>query len=250
MGLRISGSKLHLAASCQYPFRGDVGVEQKAASVAARRGSAFHELAAAYIEAGARTPPAPADVSRVSAKHGTDAGDVAFMFRGWCVQWQSVAPPRAEAELAVAYDPHRDRARIVGKDIQRRYAEHGVRPEEIPLSLDVTGRDDRCLYVIDHKTGRWGPRAESLQIRAGAYALSRITGVEHASVAIHSVAPDGSITVHAAELTAAELTAIGAQLRGIAAKCANRPEPSPGDHCFSLGCPVSANCPGLKRDAE
>lgn len=93
------------------------------------------------------------------------------------------------AEVAFAYDPATDRARELGRDLERAYDE--LRPGEVPGTADVIGlsADGEAVIVYDYKTGFLDvtPARRNLQLGFLALAACRAYGRKRAHVAIISL---------------------------------------------------------------
>lgn len=80
-----------------------------------------------------------------------------------------------EPEVALAYHPDTDTARVLGSAIGRAYDGAGVTADEIPLTVDVLGVGPSVTFNADYKTG-WGrimPVVENWQMKVGAIATAR-----------------------------------------------------------------------------
>lgn len=90
-------------------------------------------------------------------------------------------PRGGRHELAVAWDPATDEARVIGQDIGRRYEENGAdREREVVMSIDLCGdMVDRRAFVFDFKTGwpQYSAR-DSWQLRTGAVIWSILRGAD------------------------------------------------------------------------
>jgi hypothetical protein len=98
-------------------------------------------------------------------------------------------------EVAIAWDPETDKARILGHDIQRRYAEHGAdQSREVCMTLDIGGvmQGSRAVY-FDFKTGWATVQArDSWQLRTGAIGLAAVAGCDEALTG-HLIVHDGDV---------------------------------------------------------
>jgi Protein of unknown function (DUF2800) len=127
-------------------------------------------------------------------------------------------PAAWATEVAFAIDLETDTARELGRDIGRRYAEHGAAPGEIVGAADyVSLLDADTVSVDDLKTG-WGriTRARvNLQLGALAYAAVRAYGRSRARVRVLLRREDGSGFFDEAWLDGFDLDLIGDRLRAM-----------------------------------
>jgi hypothetical protein len=96
---------------------------------------------------------------------------------------------KATAEVAYAYDPAKDSARVLGVNIGRNYQ---LKPGEIAGTADVVMVNGDCVTVYDWKTGHKAlPHpSESWQLRALALAACRTTGAGNAIIGYGRVADE------------------------------------------------------------
>jgi hypothetical protein len=245
MGLRLTGSALQLADECGYPFTPDAVIMTDVFGLAARKGTAFHDLACGEVN------HTPETVAAVAERLGVEREGVERRFRGWRGQWPLVAPPNAHAEVALAFDPATGVPRVLGIDIGRAYAQHGCLKTDVAMSIDVVGYDGLTdtAYAIDHKTG-WhvDPAVEHAQIRACAVLWARFLGASRAVGELHKVEEDGSIRIDRVEFDAPAIEAGIEWLKGLSRWVGSVPEPSPGPHCTARFCKALLSCPA-HRDA-
>lgn len=162
-------------------------------------------------------------------------------------------PGQYAPEVAFAYDLATDTARELGRGIDRKYREAGLRDGEIPGTLDSVGIDDDTVLVLDFKSG-WGGHvqraAENDQLRIGALAAARAYGKSRARVAIAHIPDDGDPWLDWAELDEMDLEAVAAEVRGLVARAAEEadrmglaetPRTVEGEHC--RWCPAFPHCP-------
>jgi hypothetical protein len=100
-------------------------------------------------------------------------------------------PDGGKLEVAFAYDPSTDTARILGYNIGRAYKEHGAQPHEVCGTADLVGTADGTVIVIDWKSGfgfvpKW-------QLRFLALAACRALGLSRAKVCNWFLREDGTI---------------------------------------------------------
>lgn len=166
---------------------------------------------------------------------------------------------RLTPEIAFAYNPVTDTARVIGKGIARDYST--VTDDELPMTLDLAGLAGDVGIVGDYKTG-WRalpPAADNWQMRGGALAVSRAFGVDEVDARLIYVR-DGRVarrdraTFGALDLLgfAAELGAVWkrAQADRVAYAAGAHVEPTEGPWCRY--CPSAWSCPartGLIKSA-
>lgn len=171
--------------------------------------------------------------------------------RGACEAAELSQLPRGgRHELAVAWDPVLDRARVLGKDIGRAYEEHGAdREHELVGSIDLCGDLlDRRVFVFDFKTGRPQYSArDSWQLRAGAVIWSLLRGADEALVG-HLIVND-DVRWDLWEIDAIALADYKVQLRDLALRMKRQTrradlseaDVAEGGHCKY--CPAWNRCP-------
>jgi hypothetical protein len=128
-------------------------------------------------------------------------------------------PEGGKLEVAFAYDPETDTARIIGYNIGRAYREHGALPHEVCGTADLVGTADGVLIVIDWKSGfgivpKW-------QLRFLALAGCRALGLSRAKVCNWFLRANGTIIEDedsVEEFDAFDLDQIAEDLRGVLAR--------------------------------
>lgn len=241
-----TGSAVQRAMAC--PSSCALPQVREETSPEAHRGTTVHEFLRAVIGDGVDTEEA---LSRLPER---DPG------RRACEELDLSAIPRGGLhEVALAWDPFRDEARVLGYDIKRAYAEHGADlSREFVLSVDLCGdlRDSR-VFVLDFKTGypQWSAR-ESWQLRIGAVAWAACRKADEALVG-HLVITGSGVRPDLHEIDSLALGDYRAQLRDLARRL-KRMRRGPdlggmdvaeGPHCRY--CPAFSRCPakvGLVRD--
>lgn len=123
-------------------------------------------------------------------------------------------------EMALAYHPEADTARVLGVGIERAYEAAGVTEDEIPLTVDVAGLDNKDPFpevglVIDWKRGwsRLTPAAQNWQMRGGALALARAFNLDRVRVQLIHLREDRPAYRDRATFGAADLAAFAAEAR-------------------------------------
>lgn len=161
-------------------------------------------------------------------------------------------PEGGQLEVAFAYDPETDTARILGYNIGRQYEEHGATFRDICGTADLQGSVGDTLVIIDWKSGYMPlPDAlESWQLRFLALAGCRALGFSKARVAYWILREDGNVIEDAAELDAFDLDTTADRLRSLvsrvfaaAAAEEEAPEVSVGEWCRYCEC--KAACPAM-----
>jgi hypothetical protein len=128
-------------------------------------------------------------------------------------------PDGGKLEVAFAYDPETDTARIIGYNIGRAYAENGALPHEVCGTADLMGTADGVLVIIDWKSGfaivpKW-------QLRFLALAGCRALGLSRAKVCNWFLRESGQIIEDqdsVDEFDAFDLDQIAEELRGVLAR--------------------------------
>jgi len=122
-------------------------------------------------------------------------------------------------ELALAYHPETDTARVLGSGLGRAYEAAGVTEDEIPLTVDVAGLDNperpAIGFVGDYKSGwsRLTPAERNWQMRGGALALARAFDLDLVRVQLIQLREDRPARRDRAEFTAADLAVFAAEAR-------------------------------------
>jgi hypothetical protein len=157
-------------------------------------------------------------------------------------------PEGGKLEVAFAYDPETDTARILGYNIGRAYREHGALPHEVCGTADLMGTADGVLVIIDWKSGfgivpKW-------QLRFLALAGCRALGLTRAKVCNWFLRENGTIIEDqdsVDEFDAFDLDQIAEELRGVlarlrAAHAAAGPEPSLRGGSWCQYCECKPHC--------
>jgi hypothetical protein len=224
---RLTASKFGLAQRCAYFLREEVAHDDSPMGPAAQEGTELH----AMIQADLEGKPIPQTTSpAVAAKY---------------VAWTAWAPSERrigwQPEVAYAYDPKADAARVLDQAHHRDYS--GARAGEVAMQLDVVtfGEDVEGTYaeVLDWKSGQRSDGATA-QVEIAALALSRAHGVDRVRTRVVYVGEDG-VSVDEAWLSSFDLDMVRGRLLRILAVA--DPEPVPGGHCSALFCPARHACP-------
>ena len=124
-------------------------------------------------------------------------------------------PTGGDHEVKLAWDYERDTTRILPGDGKRDY--FPATPTEFVMTVDYVGRNG-AVVVGDWKTGfRYlGPARESRQLRIGALAAARLTGIDDAKVFYATLREDGSVFFSWATFDAFDLAEIADEMRQLA----------------------------------
>lgn len=166
-------------------------------------------------------------------------------------------PAGGDHEVAIAWNHETNTARLLPKGEHRDYSD--VSPLEFVGTVDYVGRNGAAV-VGDWKTGfrLLGPARDSRQLRFGALAAARLTGIDDAKVFYAFLREDGSVafswaTFDAFDLAeiADEMRQLAAQLRAIHTVKANldaEVQPHQGNWCDY--CPAFNACPAKMQLAR
>jgi hypothetical protein len=228
--VRVSASKAGLLPLCQYPFRESTPWDNTPPGRAAEYGQRFHDAIAGVVDPAVK----PLAIKGTEwllkrLKHAT----------AWLDAQTFHSMP--EAEVAFAYDWNTDTSRVVGKNIGRRYKQHGKTDDEIAGSADFVVVLPGLVVVYDWKTGRavtdsvW-PQMEMLGVMA-----ARAYGVERVELRPLHVTDYGIEDGMRRELGAEDLRRVADGIRRNVGAIADA-WPEPGDHCDGEYCPARDAC--------
>jgi hypothetical protein len=209
-----------------------------ASSVYAARGTEVH----AYLERISNGTPAADSLLLVADEHRGAAEAVDL-------------PPLAEdlrlsPEVAFAYNPVTDTARVLGQSLERDYS--AITEDEWPLTIDIAGLAGGTGIVRDWKTG-WSklPRTgRNWQMRGAALAVARAFDLDQVDAQLIYLRENKAAWRDRAGFDAFELAGIAAELRAVHARAqADRAayaagahvEPTEGSWCRY--CPSWSSCP-------
>lgn len=230
-----SGSALYRANRC--PASQVLGQGPDKTGKAAEKGNDIHAFLEAYIKGGQGWREAAlAAIGEPATRRACEKLDL------------SAIPTGAESEIAFGISPATFAAIRYELTEKRRYPWDGF----VHLTLDLVGRTDDEVIVIDFKTGRAPVYAEgNLQLRAGALAACRVAGVPRARVAIFTLLDSGEWLQDWATLTEFDIADVEEEIRGILARvneaaaavdAGKMPEMEAGAHCrycrCATGCPL------------
>lgn len=241
-----SGSAVQRAVECPSSFA--LPQVREESSHAAKRGTTVHDFLKRVLSGEMTRDAALALVPEDDpGRQACESADLSQLPHG-----------AGRHEMAVAWDPETDEARILGHNIGRAYEEHGAdRTREIVMSIDLCGDlIDRRVFVFDFKTGRPAYSAkDSWQLRTGAVIWSKIRGADEALTG-HIVIND-DVRWDLWEVDQIALADYESRLRALARKLREMPRRSDletadvaeGSHC--VFCPAWSRCPakvGLVRE--
>ena len=226
--MNITASKAALVAECGYSFReGTPCVDERGRS--AINGDRFHKAIATYIQTGVR----PVETGRTlqwleeRLDHATAWVD-ARKASSWKV------------EMAFAYDPRAGTSLVLGLDIARKYAEHGLLPHEVAGSADIVWTSGDEVVVVDHKTGRSIHETVWSQMGWLCVMAARALGMQRARALVWHATDYGII-----EYTQTyDKVALERIATGMSDDIAAVPDswPRPGEWCEALYCSARAGC--------
>jgi hypothetical protein len=130
-------------------------------------------------------------------------------------------PTELAHEVAFAYNIPTGRARELGRNIGRNYAEHGLTEDDIPITIDVVGVAPDRVFVGDYKSGYGDvtPAKTNRQLGLGALCASRVYDRTAATVEIIKPGKNGSKPYHdRASLDIFEIDGLAAELRALVGK--------------------------------
>jgi hypothetical protein len=227
--IRATASKAGLLEVCQFPFR-EGTLWEDSPGRAAIDGNTFHAAVAPIVD-----PDLPAYTGRLS-KWVTRRLVAAR-------EWLAEHPAQYEAEVAYALDVDTCKGRVLGKNIGRRYEEHGRTARDMVGAADFVLVEGKTAHVYDWKTGRavddrvW-PQMRMLGVLvAQAYPLV----VEHVVLrplhVTEHIVEDGMVQ----EMTLADLALAEVAMRTAVASIPDA-WPTYGPHCNDLYCPARKGC--------
>lgn len=241
----ITASALHRVAVC--PASVALPQVRAVASEHAARGTVIHGFLARTLEVGRdgaleeiedeglRTACALIDLDRLPA----------------------VEPGAYAPEVAFAYDPTKDTARELGRNVTDRTAVYrDLSDDEIAGTADVVGVTGDAVVICDYKSGRRSvaPASENWQLALLALAAARTYGRDQAYVAVIYVRDEARPWYDAAFLDAFDLEDWAGRIRRAQANAlrtwahvhtGGTPSVVEGDHCHH--CPAFTNCPAKTR---
>lgn len=234
----LSASGLKLASLCEMSAavdleRVDIGpVEARATGVA------FHSLVEFAVEAGA-----------ASARCADEKANALFV--SWARHYLPVdASIQRETEVTYCFDVESREWRILGKGLQRRYEEAGIRPTEVPCTIDLVQSDMFAGFrVVDYKTGAQRDREpieQHKQLRMGACGVARVHQLNEITAVVSYITED-DVEEQYATFSEFDFLRVEDELIELFHAAAFTPKARPGAHCSSLWCSAAASCPAATR---
>ncbi len=224
----VSASRAALLGACAFPFRDPtIIVDTKGKS--AEMGDDFHHSIAPVVDMTVAPVSKPITTKWLRLRLEQAAVWIdANRIPGW------------RAEVAYAYNPQTGAGRVLGYNIGREYAQHGLLPGEIAGTADIAVLSGDTVVVWDWKTGRTIGAGCEAQLEWLALFAARATGAWHAkAVALH--ATETGIVETEWFFDDLQLWRIAEQLR-IDVNAIDDAWPVPGAHCENLYCGARANC--------
>lgn len=157
---------------------------------------------------------------------------------------------RLSAEVAFAYNPVTDTARVIGQSLERDYS--SITADEIPLTMDVAGMAGGVGIVRDYKTGHGYVRRTSnnWQMRGGAIAVARAFDLDQVDAQLVFVRDGRPVARDRAGFDAFGLAEISAELQAAWERAkADRAAHAAGEHIpategsWCRYCPSAWSCP-------
>lgn len=234
----LSGSALRLASLCELSASVDLERTDCGPVEARATGLAFHELVRLTVNHAATAP---------ICTNGTANA----LYASWARHYLPVdASVQREAEVTFCFDVESRTWRILGRELDRQYEEAGIRPTEIPVTVDMIQTD---LYkgaaCLDWKTGAQverEPIEEHMQLRAGGCGLARVWGMPEVDIVASYVTEDDVLESYAT-LYESDFLAIEDALVELHHRVAIGPQARPGVHCKALWCSAVASCPAATQ---
>lgn len=207
-------------------------------SVYAQRGTAIH----AHLERLAHGMTEAESLALVDVEHRDAAATV---------DTASLADDLTlSPEVALAYRPSDDTARLIGQGLARDYST--VALDEIPLTIDLAGKRQDHGVVRDYKTGHRNVTRAGVnwQMIGAALAVSRTWDLDEMEAEVIYVRPGRDVYRDTARLTGLELAGAAAELRALMprvernrARLANGEHVEPTEGSWCQYCPSRFACP-------
>lgn len=227
---RVTASRAALLSSCAYAFRDGVQWDETTGR-AAVQGDEFHKAIAPIVDPTLEAVPFLPTTKwfRTRFEHA--------------VKWLDLNRLESmRAEVAYAYDPATDTARILGYDIGREYEKHGKLPHEIAGSADISDASTPTVIMVrDWKTGRSVTDAVWPQLDWLALFAARAEGKAAASVGPLHVTEFGVADTMRRSLGPDDLTRIATGIRAQVESIEDA-WPTPGPWCDGCYCPARGSC--------
>lgn len=241
---RASASKAELLAACQFWARRDVQPDPYDPSQPAAIGNAVHACAGAIVRGEEPDVLAACDRENVEPENVETVLAMVDAVREWWPAFTAAHPFawRSEVAYSLRAGDLGTEAIALGLDIGRRYRDHGAKPGDFTMSLDLEAVDGDTVLVVDLKTGRKPHHPEGhKQLESNALAACLAHGKRRARVGIATVSTRG-VWVEWADVDAATLAHTDDEIARLLAAVPNA-EPQPGPHCSALYCNAKGACP-------
>ena len=228
--MRASASRAALLDGCAFAFREGVPWDETTGR-SAKQGDEFHQAIAPVVDASIETLPFQPTTKwfRTRMEHAA-----AWVAEAYVPGWR--------AEVAYAYDPSTDTARVLGYNIGREYTKHGALAHEVCGSADIEALDDTdAVRVWDWKTGRSVTDAVWPQLSWLGLFAARAHGRKRAIVVPLHVTDLGVNDVMSSTLSENMLRETAERIKGRLSVVADA-WPTPGSHCDACYCPARAGC--------
>lgn len=244
----LSGSKLKLASYCTWWANPDVSQVDIGSEDARAVGSAFHKCAESRING--EDGVVAATIAFLPEKH---ASAVRTLYDAWENHYGGKMTFDWSPEVTYVFDVETRKVRLLGEGLERKYEEAGIKPTEIPVTVDALfyAGNDR-FFVYDWKTGIQRDRepvAEHKQLRAGGFCAARAFALDAVTVVASYVDADG-VREETATLDSFDFAMIEEELVALHAAAVSGAQPCPGPHCADMWCGAIAACPAVQKARE
>ncbi len=225
--MRVTASKVGLLEECQW--WATPGAEWPTeTSDAADLGTRFHAAIESYVAFGEM----PA--------HTDDIAQLLVSAKAWVDHF---GREKLAAEVAFAWDPEADTAKVLGHGLGRDYSSgDGLLCGS--ADLIAVSRFTKTGYVGDWSTGDGSKKGP--QLRTLALMLARAEGLESVTVEALEVSAEGVRHVCTETLDEFALAAIAGEIaESLVIDSGVRPQP--GAHCTEMYCPARVTCPAARE---
>ncbi len=234
--MRFSLSKSPLLTVCGFAFRPEVTAPEAEPGPSAKIGTVAWARAVAFIEG--REDPGNDGLTPAEARDADEYYAAALRWLegqrrdGWL------------CEVAVAWSPSRDEARILPKSKELRdYSD--ARGDEVCGSIDLIYVDgDGILNVVDGKTGVTPLAQYVAQVANLGMVAARAHNVRRVRIRLVKFKKGEPHEEWSRELDGFSIDALAEELKERLAAVATS-EPKPGPHCSDMWCPARLACPAV-----
>ncbi len=227
--MQASASRANLLMRCGYWCRPDVEGPPNESGPGARYGIAVHSLTES-LSTGER---AEVDVAPEDSLRAQDDADALYTWHATHIGGEKYH------EQKVAFNTRTRTARVLLEPAARDYS--GCVAGEFPGTADLIAVKGDAVCVVDYKTGHTPWEIYKDQLNFLGLAAARIYGVQRAVCVVLKVS-EGECYPHHWSLDAEALQAFEDRFVTAFERVAGS-EPTPGDHCTSLYCPIAGTCP-------